>query len=79
MLTHSDLFFFFLLLLKEGSFLSDLLMVLVTSPWLLITHPSRDLQHCGHHNNTLACVGDLPDKIPTISHYNGKTIKIKNA
>lgn len=53
-------------------------MVLVTSPRLLITHPSCDLQHCGHHNNALACVGDL-DKIPTISQYNGKTIKIKNA
>lgn len=54
-------------------------MVLVTTVWLLITHTSSELLHCWNLNNVLVCLGDLPDKVLTVSQYNGKTIKIKNA
>lgn len=53
-------------------------MVLVTTVWLLITHTFSELLLCWSLNNVLVCLDDLPDKVLTISQYNGKTIKIKN-
>lgn len=60
---------------RRVSSLSDLLMVLVTTVWLLITHAFHELLLCGNLNNVLVCLDDLPDKILTISQYNGKTIQ----
>lgn len=59
--------------------LSDLLMVLVTTVWLLISHMFSELLHCWNLNNVLVCLDDLSDKVLTIFQYNQKTIKIKNA